>query len=76
MVYDPVYPEISDNYFLECDWKEFYGDAKEPIPHHAPKPRCKGVDLRLFVGNDYTGDKINRRSRSGFFIYLSMAPVV
>eukprot|EP00957_Ditylum_brightwellii_P102948 7846108-Ditylum_brightwellii.AAC.1 len=55
---------------------KFYGDAKEPLPLNAPKPRGKEVDLRLFVDSDHTEGKTNRRSRALFFIYLNMAPVV
>eukprot|EP00957_Ditylum_brightwellii_P100004 7621213-Ditylum_brightwellii.AAC.1 len=76
MVFDPTYPEINCNDFLECDWKEFHGDTKEPILPNAPKPRGKEVDLRLSVYSDHEGDKTNRRSTTGFFIYLSMAPIV
>ena len=75
MVFDPTYPEIDERDFLECDWKDFYGDAKEPIPPNAPDPRGKEVDLRLFVDSDHAGDKTNRRSRTGFFIYMNMAPI-
>ena len=38
-----------------------------------PEPRCKDVDLRLFVDADHAGDKSTRRSRSGFFIFMNMA---
>eukprot|EP00957_Ditylum_brightwellii_P009285 702645-Ditylum_brightwellii.AAC.1 len=64
MVFDPTYPEINGNNFLECNWKELYGGAKEPIPPNAPKPRVKEVDLRLFVDSDHAGDKANRRFRT------------
>ena len=38
LVYDPSYPEIDHSVFKECDWSEFYRDAKEAIPVNAPKP--------------------------------------
>eukprot|EP00957_Ditylum_brightwellii_P027061 2045980-Ditylum_brightwellii.AAC.1 len=56
--------------------KEFYGDAKVPIPHNAQETRGKEVDLRLFIDSDHVGDKINRRSRTGIFVYLNIAPVL
>ncbi len=49
---------------------------QEAIPPNAPKPRGKGVDLRMFVDSDHTGDKQTRRSRTGFIIFLNMAPIV
>ena len=49
---------------------------KEAVPTNAPTPRGKDVDLRMFVDSDHAGDKVRRRSRTGFFIYLNSAPIV
>ena len=76
LVMDPTYPTIDMSQFKECDWRDFYGDIREPIPPKAPPPRGKEVDLRLYVDSDHAGDKLTRRSRSGFLIYLNMAPIV
>jgi len=41
-----------------------------------PTPRCLGgkeVDVRMFVDSDHTGDKLTRRSRTGFLIYVHTA---
>ncbi len=46
---DPMYPEIDSTQFLICDWSEFYGEVKEPIPPNAPEVIGKVVDLRMFV---------------------------
>ena len=62
--------------FKECDWKTFYGDATEAIPPNAPEARGKEVDLRLYVYSDHAGEHVTRRSRTGFFIFLNMAPIV
>jgi hypothetical protein len=75
MVFDPSYPEIDMQSFKECEWKTFYGDVQEAIPTNAPTPRGKEVDVRLFVDSDHAGDRLTRRSRTGFFIYLNMSPV-
>ena len=61
--------------FKECDWKAMYGDITEANPPNAPKPRGKDVDLRMYVDSDHAGDKRVRRSRTGFLIYLNMAPI-
>jgi hypothetical protein len=53
-----------------------YGDVKEMIPSDAPVPRGKEVDLRFFVDSDHAGEQFTRRSRTGFVIYLNMAPIV
>jgi hypothetical protein len=62
--------------FIKTDWKSMCGDVKEMIPTDALVPRGKEVDLRLFVDSDHAGEKFKRRSRTGFVIYLSMAPIV
>ena len=77
MVFDPSYPDIDMTQFKEdCEWKSFYGDVKEAIPPNAPEPRGKPLVMRMFVDSDHAGDHKNRRSRTGFFIYLNMAPIV
>jgi hypothetical protein len=62
--------------FIKTDWKSMYGDVKEMTPSDAPVPRGKEVDLRFFVDSDHAGEQFTRRSRTGFVIYLSMAPIV
>jgi hypothetical protein len=75
MVFDPSYPDIDMRDFKVCDWKNFYGDVKEAIPPNAPPPRGKEVDIRLYVDSDHAGDRLTRRSRTGFFIYMNGAPI-
>ncbi len=76
MVFDPSYPNIDMTDFKECDWKHFYKGATKAIPDNAPEPRCKDVDIRCFVDADHAGDTVSRKSRTGFFIYINMAPVI
>ena len=38
LVYDPSYLEIDHSVFKECDWSEFYREAKEAISMNAPEP--------------------------------------
>ena len=76
LIFDPTYPEIDMNDFKECDWRPMYGDIKEPKPPDAPEPRGKEVDLRMYVDADHAGDKLTRRSRTGFIIYLNSAPII
>jgi hypothetical protein len=75
-VIDPTYPAVDMGTFINTDWKSMYGDVKEMTPSDAPVPRGKEVDLRLFVDSDHGGENITRRSRTGFVIYLNMAPIV
>jgi hypothetical protein len=76
VVFDPTYPSVGMGTFIKNDWKFIYGDVKEMIPYDAPVPRGNEVDLRLFVDSDHAGEQFTRRSRTGFVIYLNMAPLV
>ena len=73
LVLDPSYPDIDMSTFQQHDWKSFYGEVKEAIPINMPEPQGKEVDLCLYINLDHAGDKLTRRSRTGFFIYLNGA---
>jgi hypothetical protein len=76
LVFDPTYPYIDDARFnMECDWKPFYGDVQEQVPDNAPPPRGKPVVIRVYVDSDHAGDRLTRRSRTGYIIYLNGAPI-
>ena len=36
-VLDPSYPDIDMSVFHDCDWRQYYGDVKEPLPLDVPK---------------------------------------
>jgi hypothetical protein len=76
MVFDPTYPSIDMSDFKQFDWRNFYGNVKEAIPPDAPEPRGKEVDLRLYCDSDHAGEKLTRRSRTGYIIFMNMAPIV
>ena len=76
MVFDPAYPEIDLSNFPKRDWNNFYGEVKEQLPPAMPEPLGNPVIVRLFVDADYAGDGANRRSRTGFFIFINNAPIV
>jgi hypothetical protein len=76
VVFDPTYPDVDMRAFIKTDWKPMYGDIKEEISPNAPVTRGKEIDLRLFVDSDHAGEHFTRRSRTGFVIYLNMAPIV
>ena len=77
LVLDPSYPDIDMSVFKSNeDWQAFYGDVQEAVPPNAPKPLGKEVVLRMFVDSDHAGDKADRRSRTGFMIFINMAMMV
>ena len=61
--------------FQEHDWCGFYGDTKEAVPTNSSKPRGKEVDLRICVDSDHAGDKLTRKSGTGYNIFLNNAPI-
>lgn len=73
LAFDPTYPTIDERKFKKYDWAEQYYGAKEPIPSDAPEALGKAVDLRLYVDSDHAGEKLTRRSRTGWLIYMQSA---
>ena len=69
LVLDPSYADINLSEFKSDDnWTAFYGDSKEAKTHNAPKPLCKEIELIIFFDSNYSGDKTNCRSRTGYMI--------
>ena len=74
LFFDSTYPDIDfDTFSGGAEWKTLYGDVTEDIPPNAPYPRVKDVDLRMWVDSGHAGDKITRRSCTGYFIFLNTA---
>jgi hypothetical protein len=76
VVFDTTYSYVDMGTFIKTDWKSMYGDVKEIVPSHAPFYRGHEVDMRFFVDYDNDDDQFTRRPRTGFVIYLNMAPIV
>ena len=70
---DPKYPPINNDNFELQDCIAFYGDVQESIPINAPAPIGKEVIIRIMVDIDHAGDVADRRSRTGYMIYMQMA---
>jgi hypothetical protein len=76
VVFDPTYLSVDMGTFINTDWNSMYGDVKEMIPSDATIYRVNEVDMRMFVDSDHAGEQLTRRSRTGFVIYLNIAPIV
>ena len=46
---------------------------KEAIPPNSHDPKDKEVDLRIFFDSNHKGDKLTRRYRTGYIIFLNNA---
>ena len=75
MVFDPSYPDINPEEFPDKDWAKFYGDITEELPPDAPEALGKEFVMRAYVDSDHAGEKLTRRSRTGFLAYLNSAPI-
>ena len=51
------------------------GVPSEVIPEDAPVPKGKGMMMTLFVNSDHAGDKVTRRSRTGYVVFLQNSPI-
>ena len=76
MVFDPTEPDIDDAQFIREDWSAtVYGACKEELPSNMPEPRGIGFTMRAFVDSDHAGEVTTRRSRTGYIIFLNLAPI-
>ena len=72
LVMDNSKPDLSTlATFEEKDWREFYPNAKEPIPSNMPEPRGKPVSTTCFVDADHAGCRVTRRSQTGIIIFCN-----
>jgi len=62
--------------FKEVDWKEFYPEAEEVIPLNVPPSMGSPITITVWVDANHAGNLANRRSHTGFIIYVNQAPIV
>ena len=68
----PSYSTIEHKRFKDNYWTEFYVDVEESISPNVPTPLVNSFYLHMMVDSDYAGDKLIRRSRTGFMIFCNM----
>ena len=66
-------PLTGPTYVYGLSHRTSLGDVTKDIPPNVPDPRGKAVDLRMWVDSDHAGDKMTRRLRTGYFIFLNTA---
>ena len=69
---------MSNDYskFKEVDWSEFYPEAEEVIPLNVPTPMGSPITITVWVDANHAGNLANRRSHTGFIIYVNQSPIV
>ena len=79
MVFDPTVPNIKEADFERKDWSssESSSSIKGKTEFHprTPCPRGYGFTVVGKVDADHAGDLVTRRSRTGFLVCLSSAPI-
>ena len=80
IVFDPSEVQIDSADFLRQDWSySIYiiddCDLKEELPPNMLKPCGNGMIMMVYVDSDHAGDKVIRRSRTDFVIFLKLAPI-
>lgn len=74
---DPSLPNIDYQDFTAKpeEFKEYYRDAEEEMPHRMPRPRGIPVVTTSFVDSSHAANKVTRKSHSGHIIFVNRAPV-
>ena len=76
IAFDTEYVDYSDMTKIEYDWHEQYADAEELVPTDAPQPKGHQVQMSCFVDASHADDVLNRRSTTGFIIFLNKTPII
>ena len=77
IAFDPTEVEVDESAFQSnVDWDDFYQDAFEAMPPNMPEARGRGLTIHCFVDSDHAGNKVTRRSHTGFIIFLNGAPII
>ena len=74
---NPEEPNISYSDFKAKadEFKEYYRDAEEEMPHKMPKPRGVPVITTAFCDSSHAANKKTRRSHTGYVTFVNRAPI-
>lgn len=76
MIFNPALMKVLETDFSPPGWADFYGDITEEIPLDLPEPLGQSVRITGYVDADHAGNKVTRRSQTGFLIFVNSAPVI
>ena len=68
-------PDYSDLKSIPQDWYNIYGDVKEILPHDAPTPLGKPVQLTHYVDANLYHDTLTGRSVSACLHFINGTPI-
>ena len=80
MVFDPSQVDFNKALLPKKYWgysiyAQAASESQEELLPDMPKPRGRGMDMRVYVDSDHAGDTVTRRSRTGFVVFLNGAPI-
>jgi len=75
LVFDPTYPTIDYSAFPRHDWQNFYEASEEEMPYNMPLPLGKEMIIVVYVDADLAGDRLSRKSRTKFIVFLNQTPI-
>ena len=75
---DPRTPNVDYSGFIsnKDEFKAYYKDAEEPMPHKMPVPRGLMVWITAYVDASHAANRKTRRSHTGYIIFLNRGPVL
>ena len=71
----PALPEVDFNFETD-EFLDHYCGAEEELPPNMPEPRGRAVDITAFVDASHASNKVNRRSHTGYLIFVQRAPII
>ena len=79
LYFDPSQANIDEGMFNGSDkeqFKDHYRDAIEEMPHRMPMPMGRMVRITCFVDASHAANKVNRKSHTGYVIFINRAPII
>ena len=79
LYFDPTMSRLDTKMFngsTSEQFREHYRDAKEEVPMRIPKPRGRSIHMTTFMDASHAANKVNRRSHTGFIIFINRAPII
>ena len=75
IIIDTRYTENHNYEENKQNWKELYPGTTEEIPNNMPTPLGKSVEISTYVDASFANDLKNRRSVTGFIIFINKTPI-
>ena len=79
LYFDPEHANMDESIYDANNsaeqFKDLYRDAKEELPERMPAPLGASVRITAFVDASHAANKVNRRSHTGFILFINRSPI-